>query len=358
MIVKTRYIILALLALIFQSCMKDDVIPVTPYNLFGSRGVFIVNEGNYLYGNASLSYYDIESKEVINNIFAQSNGVPIGDVAYSMTIYNGRGYIVVNNSSYIHVIDANTLQHIGTIEDLPSPRHIHFLSNEVALVSDLYARGISIIDPIEMEVVGSIETGSQSLPFNQHSTEQIVRIGNKVYTNCWSFDNKVLVISTESLSVIDSIEVGVQPLSMVKDKNNNIWVMNDGGYSGNPFGHENPSLMRINSATNTVELRLNFPSSNNMVGQIAINPTGDSLYYINKDIYKMHIDDNALPTESFIQSDSRNFRALAINPDNGDIFLSDAKDYMSEGAAYRYDPNGCVVDTIDVGIIPGSFCFN
>ncbi|MFP4556193.1 MAG: YncE family protein [Bacteroidales bacterium] len=358
MIFRAKHIALALVAFIFYSCMKDETIPVTPYDLFGSRGVFIVNEGNYLYGNASLSYYDFESKEVINNIYAQSNGVPLGDVAYSMAIYKGKGYIVVNNSGCIHIVDANTLQHIGTIENLPSPRHIHFLSDDVALVSDLYARGITIVNPIKMEVVGKIETGSQSLPFNQHPTEDLIRVEDKIFTNCWSYDNKVLVISSESLAVIDSIEVGIQPLSMAKDKNNNIWVMNDGGYPGNPFGQENPSLMRINSATNEVELRLNFDSANSLVGQIDINPAGDSLYFINKNIYRMHVDDSELPTEPFILSENKNFRAIAINPVNNDMFISDTKDYMSEGTTYRFNLSGHIIDTIDVGIIPGSFCFN
>ena len=40
----------------------------------------------------------------------------------------------------------------------------------------------------------------------------MICIGDKIFVNCWSFDNKVLVISTESLTVTDSIEVGIQPM--------------------------------------------------------------------------------------------------------------------------------------------------
>ncbi|PKP37114.1 MAG: cell surface protein [Bacteroidetes bacterium HGW-Bacteroidetes-15] len=338
--------------------MDEDLFPITPYNLYGSRGVFIVNEGNYLYGNGSLSYYDINSKEVINSVYSLANGVPLGDVAYSMTIYDGKGYIVVNNSSSIKVVDANTLLHFGTITDLPSPRHILFLNDESAMISDLYARGISIINPKTLSVVGKIKTGGSTMPFYQHSTENLVKIGNKVFTNCWSFDNKVLVISTESLAVIDSIEVGIQPLAMVKDKNNNLWVINDGGYAGNPVGHEIPSLMRINSQSHQVEFRLNFPSLNDIVGQIATTPAGDSLYFISNNIYKMSIDDTVLPQEPLIQKNGRNFRALGIDPITGDVYVSDAVDFMSEGAVYRYASNGAVIDTFDVGIIPGNFCFN
>ena len=340
-------------------CMKDDLFPVTPYDLYGSRGVFIVNEGNYLSGNGSLSYYDIDTREVVNVIYLNANAVPLGDVAYSMSIYKGRGYIVVNNSSCIQVVDANTLEHIGTIEGLPSPRYILFLSDELALVSDLYARAISIVNPQALTVIGSIKTGDPSLPYFQHPTENLIRIGNRVFTNCWSYDNKVLVIGTESLAVIDSIEVGIQPLTMVKDMNDNLWVMNDGGgYSGNPFGHEYPSLMRISTATHQVDLRLDFPSINARVGQIALNPKGDSLYFISNHVYKMSIADDVLPEEPLIFNEGRNFRAITVDTITGDLYISDAIDFVDEGVVYRYSSNAIPVDTFSVGIIPGNFCFN
>jgi hypothetical protein len=47
------------------SCMADDKIwnfekleVQSPY-----KGLFITNEGNFMYGNASLSYYDMATKE-------------------------------------------------------------------------------------------------------------------------------------------------------------------------------------------------------------------------------------------------------------------------------------------------------
>ncbi len=55
------------------------------------RGLFITNEGNFMYGNASLSYYDPESMRVENEVFVRANGFKLGDVAQSMIIHNGVG---------------------------------------------------------------------------------------------------------------------------------------------------------------------------------------------------------------------------------------------------------------------------
>ncbi|MDE6070728.1 MAG: YncE family protein, partial [Alistipes sp.] len=43
------------------------------------RGLFIANEGNFMYGNASLSYYDPERKHVENEVFARANAQKLGD---------------------------------------------------------------------------------------------------------------------------------------------------------------------------------------------------------------------------------------------------------------------------------------
>ena len=80
------------------SCMKWDYgDAVEDFNATGA-GLFITNEGNFQYGNATLSYYDPATKQVQNEIFFRANGMKLGDVAQSMTIYDNKGWVVVNNS--------------------------------------------------------------------------------------------------------------------------------------------------------------------------------------------------------------------------------------------------------------------
>ena len=109
---------LLLLLLMAQGCMKweDDRMP-EGFDTSGP-GLFIACEGNFQYGNASLSFYDPASHRVENEVFLRANGMKLGDVAQSMTIHGGRGWIAVNNS---HVIFASS----GTTASLSSiPGHI------------------------------------------------------------------------------------------------------------------------------------------------------------------------------------------------------------------------------------------
>ena len=91
----------------FIGCMKWDYGEMEDFSATGD-GLFITNEGNFQYGNATLSYYDPETKTVENEVFYRANAMKLGDVAQSMTIRNDVGWVVVNNSHVIFAIDINT----------------------------------------------------------------------------------------------------------------------------------------------------------------------------------------------------------------------------------------------------------
>lgn len=347
---------------VFIGCMDDAAIwdvdkPEYPVS---ARGVFVVNEGNFMYGNASLSYYDIDSMQVYNDVFYHTNAMPLGDVAQSMVIRDSLGYVVVNNSGKIVVFNVHTFEYVNKISELVSPRYIHFINDTKAYVSDLYARAITIINPYTFEITGVINVNNPASVYYQHSTEQMVQFERYVFVSCWSFDNHILVIDTETDQWIDIIEVLAQPNSMVIDKHGKIWVLSDGGFPGSPFAHEDPGLTRIDAASREIEKVYRFNLGNRPLG-LSINGNGDTLFFINKHIYHHPVSSHNNPLV-FIESPypddyAGGFSALAVNPYNSDVYVGDAIDYMQHGNVFRYSAKGLPLDTIRVGIIPGAFAF-
>ncbi|MBN2776129.1 MAG: YncE family protein [Bacteroidales bacterium] len=342
------------------SCMKDDELWVNTKPIIKTpfKGLYIVNEGNYMYGNASLSYYDIESKEVHNDVFFETNSLLLGDVAQSMVIHNGLAYIVINNSGKIYVIDSDTFEYRGKITGLVSPRYIHFISDDKAYVTDLYGKSISIINPQSLEIIGSIDVSVNDNQFYRHSTDQMVQYDKYVFTNCWSYDNQILVIDSETDKLIDSIEVQEQPTSLVLDKFGKIWTITDGGYSSNGTS-STAALIKIDAKTREVERIIYFKNTDHPT-ELKINGAGDRLYFLNGDVYSMDVVTGMEP-EIFIESQYQTviggYYGLAVDPITNEVYVADAIDFVQRGVVYRFTDNAQPVDTFKVGIVPGDFCF-
>lgn len=350
------------LFLMMAACMPvdppdsgDDEIEIITSN----EGVFILNEGNFMYENASLSYLDFETDEVVNNIFYEVNNLPLGDVAQSMTIHGDIGFIVLNNSGKVYAIDINSYEIVGKITGLTSPRYMHIVNNEKAYITDLYAKAITIVNPSTYTIIGQIDVNNHENQFYQHSTEEMVAYKNFVFTNCWSFDNKILVIDTNSDQVVDSIEVMKQPTSLVIDKNNKLWTVTDGGFKGCSYGWEEPALIRIDAETRVIEEVFYFDKEDSP-SELAINGTLDTLYFLNKHVYRQSVDSKMQP-ELFAENTAavsfRGFYGLAVDPFTSYVYVSDGLDMLQNGVVHKYNPDGQLINTYKVGLIPSYFCF-
>ena len=349
-----RYILPAALCLTaLGGCMKWDYGKTEEFSASGT-GLFITNEGMFQYGNATLSYYDPETKQVENEVFYRANAMKLGDVAQSMTIRDGVGWIVVNNSHVIFAIDINTFKEVGRITNLASPRYIHFVSDEKAYVTQIWDNRIFIVNPKRYEITGYIECPNMTM--ESGSTEQMVQYGKYVFVNCWSYQNRILKIDTETDRVVDELVVGIQPTSLVMDKNYKLWTITDGGYEGSPYGYEAPSLYCIDAAKFEIEKQFRFKLGDSP-SEVQINGEGDKLFWINDDIWAMDVDADRIPARPFLKYRDTKYYGLTVNPRNGDVYVADAIDYQQQGIIYRYRADGEPVDEFYVGVTPGAFCW-
>lgn len=344
---------LLILLLGFSACTKlSDDKPYVPVDGQLGKGFFVLNQGNFTSGNASLSFFNEDSLKMTNNIFYRLNGSPLGDVAQSITLWNDEAFLVINNSAYVYVIDSKTGIYKRRIAELESPRNMQIIDQNKAYLTDFQLKGLFVFNPKTMQPLGTINTGK--------TTEAIVMIDEEVFVTNWSsynqttVNNTVQVIDVRFDKLVDSIVVALEPNSMVVDKNQKIWVLCSGGF----LNEEIPALFRIDPATRSIEKRFNFPAIESSPEQLKINAAADRLYFINKDVYAMEITDEQLPANPTISSGSYNFFALGLHPTNNTILVSDAGNYVQNGWVFRYHDDGILIDSIQAGLIPGFFGYN
>ena len=365
---KKRFLfLLALLAVALFSCKPDPTpTPVDPSDPINPhpvdlKGVFVLNEGNYQFSNASLSFYDPEEDTVANNLFYKANNAPIGDVAESMALVDGKLYIVVNNSNLIYKVDANTLKCDQSkpfkISDFYSPREMYFVAPNKAYVSDLMGTGLWIIDPQDMTHCGFVETGK--------TTEKLVPVGNELYVSNWSLYyiapnshdsyNTVQVIDMNNDVKVAEIEVGKEPNSMAVDKNGHVWVLCEGRLWDEDYG-EQPSLWEIDTQLKTAEKRFEFDGT---VTVLRANPSGDQLYmFYNNEVRRFDIASLTISESFRIAAEPEGmFYNMAVEPESGDIYVTDAKNYMMNGTVYRYTSDGLLLSSFEAGLIPSAMLF-
>lgn len=296
-------------------------------------------------GQRSLSFYDPAARSVENEIFIRANGMKLGDVAQSMTLHKGRGYVVVNNSGAVYVIDPATFRVTGVIEGVVSPRYIHFPNDTTAYITDLYDPRITVVDSRSNRIRGRI-------PMNGHkSTEQMVQWGDEVFVNCWSYDDKILVVDAARETLVDSIEVG---------RSLRRWSSTASANSG-PSPTDAPQAFRRRSTASTPPRAASSQTYTFAAGDhpssVTLNGTRDTLYFINRDVWRMRIDAEELPVTPFLPYTQTTYYEVAVDPLTSEVYVADAIDYVQHGVVYRFTARGAAVDTIRVGITPGSFCF-
>lgn len=356
-----KFAVLAALAAVFaiQSC-SDDPEPLAP----GQAGFYIVNEGAWRNNNTSISYYDRSSNTVTNDVFAIKNSRPLGDQSQSMTVIGDKGYIVVQNSKKIEVINANDFSSVTTItENIVSPRYLIAVSSTKAYISDWGTGGatgtIKVLDLSTNTIVKTIEAVGAG-------TNRMIKVGNLVYvanSGAWGVtENTVKVIDIATDAITDTIETGENPNSLQVDKDGNLWVAASGevAYNGdNSINIEGSIKGSISKITAGEEVFRKYVDDVTYSGvtSLSISVDGTQLYYLFNDaIYTMTTSAETLPVNMFKSPD--HYYGLAIDPFDGSIIACKAPNFSSAGSIQIINPaTGSVEKSFTTGIAPNGCAF-
>ncbi len=370
-------VILVITAIVFNSCRGDDeeitppgVIPVAPPSLGPVKGFYLLNEANMGSNKSSIDYFDSESGYYFRNIYPTINpGVTmkLGDVGNDIQIYGNKLYAVINCSHYVEVMDLNTAKHHNSIT-ITNCRYIVF-DKGYAYVSS-YNGPVQIdpkaplgsvvkIDTTNMAVVGTCMVGYQP--------EEMVIKGNKLYVansggyRVPDYDNTVSVIDLNTFKEEKKITVGINLHRLELDNYGNLYVSSRGDYK---TISSKTYIIDTNTDKVTDVLHL-LPNSN-------MTLSGDSLYVYSvewshiteKNTVSYAIVDTRtkkIVTRNFITDGSEKFikvpYGLAIHPQTKEIFVTDAKDYVSPGTLYCFDSKGKKKWQVITGDIPAHIVF-
>ncbi|MDN3665708.1 YncE family protein [Algibacter miyuki] len=348
--------LLFFISIVTLSCTSDDrehvvELPEGDYN----QGLFILNEGGYGYSNASVSFIDTD-EQIFNSIYSGVNDADLGDVAQSMGLYGDYAYIVVNNSATIEIVNRYTFEYIATVTtDIVNPRYIAFDGAKGYITNwgdpndttDDYVAVLNLNTNLVEDKI-TVAEGPENILVNNGKI-YVSHIGG------YGFGNTISVIDLVSETLTGTITVGDVPGDMLVD-NGKLYVL----CSGKPnYATEETSgqLVKINLTNDTVEASLSFPETEHPRFLDIYNST---LYYtLDKAVYTLETNSFELPvTALFSLSDSGVQIPYGFKIHNDQIYVADAKDYVSNGEVFIYNMSGAKQKTFSVEIIPNSFYFN
>ena len=326
--------------LLMQACSKEDapVAPVTP----AAKGLYVLSEGGIGHDNSKLGFYNLTTNNFTGDYFVQQNpGETIfGDTGNDGIIYGGKLYIVLNFTSQVVVLNASSGTLLKRINFLTAtatkkePRYAVAARGKVYVTS--YDNTVSIIDTTTLNISGSIAVGKTPEGIAvQGNYLYVANSGSRDYPN---FDSTVSVLDLNTGMEIKKITVGYNPNKIEVAKNGDVYVSAYGDYGNRPAG-----ISVINSSTNLLKATLD--TARYKYSHVRIS--GNIAYFYNNygsggtaRVY--NTDTNADIRAEFITDGTAITTTYGINVDeqNGDVYITDAKDYTSSGAVTCFDKAG------------------
>jgi hypothetical protein len=326
----------ALLVVGMTACKKDKDDAQAPKV---TTGVYVLNEGLFNKNNSMLSYYDFSTGTVSTDYFAKANsGTGLGDTGNDMVIYGGKLYIVMNESSVLTVADARTAKKIKNVDFTKTggakryPRYIIPYKNKV-LVSDWDGK-VAVVDTTNLTIEKDITIGP--------NLEQMAIVGDKLYVVVSNGaglvnDSTVSVINLNTMTETQKITVGYNPGYMTSDESGNLYIACGPDYN---TGLLKARLVKVSTSTNTV-----LKVADTSVGRIKYYDGAlyaASSYDGVKALRKLSTTNFAQLSPNFVTDGTPvvNPYNVNIDPANGDVYVTDAKDYKVSGEVFCFDKNG------------------
>lgn len=366
---------------LMSSCRKDEVIILAEYERLplgdNSRsdyaGLYLLNEGNMGSNKCTLDFVDFENGYYARNLYAEKNPnvvKELGDVGNDVQIYGSKMYAVINCSHKVEVLDARSCQRLGQV-DIPNCRYIAFdkgyayvsaYVGPVGIDPNAQLGAVFQVDTATLEITAEVTVGYQ--PDELVIQDGLIYVANSGGYRKPNYDNTVSVIDIETMTQIRKIPVGINLHRVRTDKYGKLWVSSRGDEKTRPSCL---FVLEKDKRTNRMEVRdtLNVSCSE-------MDICGDSLYLYSVEWSSVLQENNVtygiidvrtgeLISDGFIkdgtETDIETPYGLKVNPETGDVYVTDAKNYVSSGNLHCYGQDGIRKWSVRTGDIPAHMAF-
>ena len=353
---KINYLFLALaFATVFTSCRKDKQEQITTEPTAERKGLFVLCEGSFNGSNSSLTYYDYDNKTLTQDQFAKVNERGLGDTGNDIKVYGSKMYIVVNVSSTLEVVDIKTAKSIKQIDmkngaTKKEPRYIVFNKNK-AFIS-CYDGTVAVMDTTSLAIEKYITVG--------RNPEQMAIANGKLYVansgglDSDNLDKTVSVIDLTTLTETKKITVVANPRGVAADQYGDVYILSSGHFDWSAGEYTiKPGMAIIDSQTDIIKSQ-----TESSISSMIIN--GDQAYIKSGSTVKIYnVKTETIEKDNFIADGTTITKIYGIAVDNltGEVFITDAKNYISNGEVFCFGKDGKWKYSIATGINPNNVVF-
>ena len=379
---KILFLPLLCLAVLF-ACREIELVVPTEYELLPGvpidpdarpAGMYLLNEANMGSNKSSIDYVDFRNAYYVRNIYAERNPEVVkelGDVGNDIQIYGNKLYAVINCSHKVEVMDVRTCKRIGQV-DIPNCRYIRFAKGK-AYVS-AYVGPVAIDPNAQLGAVYEVDTASLAVTRKVtvgYQPDELEVLGEYLYVansggyRAPDYDSTVSVVEIYGMKQIQKIPVGINLHRIRKDRYGKLWVTSRGDYNTIPSRLYVLDRKDKNSKEMVVKDTLDIPCSEMYI-------QGDSLYFYSVEWNKqterntvtyviIDVRTGQLVTDHFITDGTEQDivipYGICVHPTTGDIYVTDAKNYVSSGVLHCYDRHGKKKWSVRTGDIPAHMAF-
>jgi hypothetical protein len=325
---------------LLSSCRKEEESSPSAFpEMESGNMVLVCSEGNFRWGNAEAGLLNLRSGKSEWRAFQAKNKRPLGDVLQSAAFWNGKLWLVVNNSGRLEAVNPSDFRAEESISGFTSPRFLLPVSAEKAYVSDLYANALWILKKGNSQPSGSIPMPGW--------TEEMLFSSGKAWVLCRS-KPWVLGINPQTDRVEDTLMLPGNGTSMAKGPEGKIWV----GFENQAGGA--PGIMLLHPDSASADFILNTAQDLPAPDRLSSTGSGDTLFFLSSGLCRLSTGNRSLFR---YELPTANWYGLGLDPVRRELWLSDVKDYQQSSRILRMDLQGNNIQEYQGGIISSRFYF-